>query len=293
MFISAALGLMIWNLPIDVIEQYSKYGDAGIQFLKFSQLLTSVGLFVVPPIIFTYLSGHPPFHFLKMNRLPVLMLSMGAIVLMWVQLPWINAVGAWNNSIVLDGQFAELYQSLRAKEDAATAMIEAFLEMSGPLQLIFTFFLVAVVPAIGEEMLFRGVLQPVFIRVFKNQHLGIWVTAFVFSFIHFQFFGFVPRMLIGVYLGYLFTWTGNIWYPVLAHLANNGLAVVGYYLLQHKYVEVSPDAIGTGETSTLQWAVSVVLTLIGMVLFKKAVSKFAQPNDVLSLESNGSSGGLS
>lgn len=292
MFISAALGLMIWNLPIDAIEQYSKYGDSGIQFLKFSQLLTSVGLFVVPPIIFTYLSGHSPFRFLKMNRLPVLMLSMAAILLMWVQLPWINAVGAWNNSIVLDGQFAEFYQSLRAKEDAAAAMIEAFLEMNGPVQLVFTFFLVAIIPAIGEEMLFRGVLQPVFIRIFKNQHLGIFATAFVFSFIHFQFFGFVPRMLIGVYLGYLFAWTGNIWYPVLAHLANNGLAVVGYYLLQHKYVEVSPDAIGTGETSTAQWAVSVVLTLIGMVLFKKTVDKSAKPDGVHSLEGNGSSGGL-
>jgi membrane protease YdiL (CAAX protease family) len=293
MFISAALGLMIWNLPIDAIEQYSKYGDAGIQFLKFSQLLTSVGLFVVPPIVFTYLSGHHPFKFLKMDRLPLMVLCLSAMILMWVQLPWINAVGAWNNSIVLDGQFAELYQSLRAKEDAATAMIEAFLEMNGPLQLVFTFFLVAIVPAVGEEMLFRGVLQPVFVRVFKNQHVGIFVTAFVFSFIHFQFFGFVPRLLIGVYLGYLFAWTGNIWYPILAHLANNGIAVIGYYMLQHKYIEVSPDAIGTGEMSVLQWMPSVVLTIVGLIFFKRAVNRLQQPEVELSEVDNNSSEGLS
>lgn len=273
MFLSAALGLMIWNLPLDAIENYKSHGTAGIEFLKFSQLFTSIGLFVVPPILFTYLSGNRPFRFLKMDRLPVLVLSLSAILLMWVQLPWINAVGAWNNSIVLDGELAGLYNSLRAKEDAATTMIEAFLKMNGPLQLFATFFLVAVVPAIGEEMLFRGVLQPMFVRAFKNQHLGIWLTAFVFSFIHFQFFGFVPRLLIGVFLGYLFAWSGNLWYSIIAHMANNGIAVVGYYSLQNKIIETSPDAIGTAENSVIQWSVSIVLTLIGLYFFKKFVDK--------------------
>jgi len=194
-------------------------------------------------------------------------------LLMWVQLPWINAVGAWNNSIVLDGDLAGLYKSLRAKEDAATAMIEVFLEMNGPTQLVFTFFLVAVVPAIGEEMLFRGVLQPVFIRVFKNQHLGIWLTAFVFSFIHFQFFGFIPRLLIGVFLGYLFAFTGNLWYSIIAHMANNGIAVVGYYLLQHEFIKTSPDALGTSENAAILCGVSVALTLIGLYFFKRAADK--------------------
>ncbi len=273
MFLSATLGLMIWNLPLDAIGNYKRHGTAGIEFLKFSQLFTSIGLFVVPPILFTYLSGNRPLRFLKMDKLPVLALSLSAILLMWVQLPWINAVGAWNNSIVLDGDLAELYNSLRAKENAATTMIEAFLKMNGPLQLFATFFLVAVVPAIGEEMLFRGVLQPMFVRAFKNQHLGIWLTAFVFSFIHFQFFGFVPRLLIGVFLGYLFAWTGNLWYSIIAHMANNGIAVIGYYFLQHKIVETSPDAIGTTENSVIQWSVSIVLTLIGMYFFKKFFDK--------------------
>jgi len=273
MFISAALGLMIWNLPIDAIEHYTSHGAAGVEFLKFTQLFTSVGLFVAPPIVFSLLSGIEPFRFLKMNQLPVLVLCLSSILLMWVQLPWINAVGAWNNSLVLDGDLAELYKSLRAKEDAATAMIEVFLEMNGPTQLVFTFFLVAVVPAIGEEMLFRGVLQPVFIRVFKNQHLGIWLTAFVFSFIHFQFFGFVPRLLIGVFLGYLFAFTGNLWYSIIAHMANNGIAVIGYYLLQHELIKTSPDALGTSENAAILCGVSVVLTLIGLYFFKRAADK--------------------
>lgn len=273
MFISAALGLMIWNLPINAIEHYNSHGAAGVEFLKFTQLFTSVGLFVAPPIVFSILSGIRPFRFLKMNRLPVLVLCLSAILLMWVQLPWINAVGAWNNSIVLDGDLAGLYKSLRAKEDAATAMIEVFLEMNGPTQLVFTFFLIAVVPAIGEEMLFRGVLQPVFIRIVKNQHLGIWLTAFVFSFIHFQFFGFVPRLLIGVFLGYLFAFTGNLWYSIIAHMANNGIAVIGYYLLQHEFIKTSPDALGTSENAAILCGISVALTLIGLYFFKSAADK--------------------
>jgi hypothetical protein len=139
--------------------------------------------------------------------------------------------------------------------------------------LAFTFFLVAVVPAIGEEMLFRGVLQPVFIRVFKNKHIGIWLTAFVFSFIHFQFFGFVPRLLIGVFLGYLFAFTGNLWYSIVAHMANNGIAVVGYYLLQHEFIKTSPDALGTSENAAILCGVSVALTLIGLYFFKRAADK--------------------
>jgi hypothetical protein len=76
-------------------------------------------------------------------------------------------------------------------------------------------------------------------------------------------------------------------------LANNGIAVIGYYMLQHKYIEVSPDAIGTGEMSVLQWMSSVVLTIVGLVFFKRAVNRLQQPEVELSEVNNNSSEGLS
>nr|WP_256471379.1 CPBP family intramembrane glutamic endopeptidase [Solitalea agri] len=108
-------------------------------------------------------------------------------------------------------------------------------------QLWLNLFMMAVLPAIGEELLFRGVAQRLFIDTFKNANAGIWVAAIVFSALHFQFYGFLPRMLLGVLFGYLFYWSGNIWLAVFAHFVNNATVVVFSYLFQHKIIEFNID----------------------------------------------------
>jgi hypothetical protein len=91
----------------------------------------------------------------------------------------------------------------------------------------------------------------------------------VFSFIHFQFFGFLPRFFMGAFLGYLFYWSGSVWYSVAAHFANNGLAVLVYYLKQHEVINFTTDDLGSGSFSLIYLVISICLIFLGLFLFKK------------------------
>jgi uncharacterized protein len=91
---------------------------------------------------------------------------------------------------------------------------------------------IGVLPAIGEEIVFRGIIQNQLFRATHNKHVAIWIAAILFSAIHFQFFGFVPRMLLGALFGYLYYWSGNLWMSVIAHFANNGFSVLAMYFYQ-------------------------------------------------------------
>ncbi|MDB4655998.1 CPBP family intramembrane metalloprotease, partial [Flavobacteriales bacterium] len=104
-------------------------------------------------------------------------------------------------------------------------------------------------------------------RFWKNPHLAIWVTAVVFSAVHFQFLGFVPRMLMGAAMGYLFFWSGNLWYPIMAHFTNNAMAVVLSYGIQHGAVRSEIENAGI-ENGTMA-ALSLLFCLMLLYLFKK------------------------
>lgn len=114
-------------------------------------------------------------------------------------------------------------------EESTMEMIEGLLVMNGVGELLFSLFVMAVLPAVGEELLFRGVLQTKLSEWIKNEYASIWITAFIFSLFHFQFEGFLPRMLLGALLGYLFFWTRNLWIPIIAHFFFNGFQVAGQY----------------------------------------------------------------
>ena len=136
--------------------------------------------------------------------------------------PFIGLLLEWNMMI----PFPDWLLSSDGKSEA---IVEAFLKMSTYWDLLFTLLVVAVVPAIGEELLFRGYLQQSFSKWLSNPHVAIIVTAVLFSAIHLHFQGFFPRFILGVLLGYLFYWSGSLWLPILAHFTNNAQAVIFSY----------------------------------------------------------------
>ncbi len=119
---------------------------------------------------------------------------------------------------------------MRAREAAAKGISDAFLQGSGYPDLVWSLLIVAVLPSLGEELLFRGTLQPLFSRWTGSKHAGVWLSAILFSAIHMQFFGFVPRLLLGVIFGYALLRSGSLWLPVLLHFWNNGTIVVVTWL---------------------------------------------------------------
>ena len=134
-------------------------------------------------------------------------------------------------------------------------------------EFVIGFVVVAILAGICEEFLFRGIIQTEFMRGTKNIHVAIWISAFLFSAIHTQFFGFVPRMLLGVLFGYLYHWSGNLIVPMFAHFVNNGFSVVMMYLHQIGVVDVEID---TPEAAPWPAVVGfAILTFVLLAYLKK------------------------
>lgn len=135
----------------------------------------------------------------------------------------------WNKTIELPAWMSEAEKVFRSMEDAALETTNLLLSGKTIGRLVLNLIIVAGFAAVSEEMFFRGALQQFIQDKFSNGHVAVWVTALVFSLVHFQFYGFVPRLLLGGLLGYLFLYTRNLWVPILFHFINNALIVVLYY----------------------------------------------------------------
>ncbi|MCB9285453.1 MAG: CPBP family intramembrane metalloprotease [Lewinellaceae bacterium] len=132
---------------------------------------------------------------------------------------------------------------MRQLEDSTAGLLEALLVMDTPLEFLFSLFVMGFLPALGEELVFRGFLQRQLGRTRLGEHAAVWVAAAIFSAIHFQFEGFLPRFLLGALLGYLFYWTRNLWVPIIAHFANNAIQVIAAYYMQDEFLKFdqAPD----------------------------------------------------
>ncbi len=132
----------------------------------------------------------------------------------------------WNKGMELPASLHEVEQVLRSMEDAALETTGLLLSRRTIGSLILNLVIIAGLAALSEEMFFRGALQQFIQEKFPNGHVAVWITALVFSVVHFQFYGFLPRLLLGALLGYLFLYTRNLWVPILFHFINNAFIVV-------------------------------------------------------------------
>lgn len=160
----------------------------------------------------------------------------------------------WNANFQFPEFMSGFEEWARDLEEQLAEATEKFTSFNNFGEFLFGFFVISVLAGIGEEIMFRGVLQNSLHKLTKNPHIAIWISAFIFGAIHMQFYGLVPRMLLGAVFGYLYVWSGNIWYPIIAHMANNGIAVIMSYTIS----DVNLD-----ETE----AVPVVYQVIGVGVF--------------------------
>jgi membrane protease YdiL (CAAX protease family) len=145
----------------------------------------------------------------------------------------------WNQGMVLPESMKGIEKWMKDSEEATGELTKFLTTFKTPSQLIVAMVVVAVLAGISEELIFRGVLQNIALRASGNPHVAIWFAAFTFSFIHLQFYGFFPRMLLGALFGYLYYWTKNLWIPMFAHFVNNGFTLLMAYLYSTKAVDVN------------------------------------------------------
>ena len=171
---------------------------------------------------------------------------------------------------------AALEQTLRDSEDAMEQITNQLLTLNSVGDLVAGILVVGVMAGVSEEFFFRGALFGIMRRGRANIHIVIWTVAIVFSAIHFQFFGFVPRMLLGAWFGYLLVWTRSLWVPVIAHALNNGIVVVFQWLDSNHYIDGNAlDQLGVpaeGQFPVLALA-SAIATILLIVAAKRVFSK--------------------
>jgi membrane protease YdiL (CAAX protease family) len=247
--------------------------------LKWVQLIQTAALFLLPPFLMAFLWAKQPLEWLKLKS-ETRGYGLWAIFLMLMALPAINLVGYFNQQMSLPAFLEPLEQWMKTAEANAAHLTEQFLSVTTFDGLIINILLMALLPAVAEELTFRGVLQRLIQtqtneainREGKRVHLAIWCTAILFSAIHMQFYGFLPRMLMGALFGYALVWTGSLWIPILMHFTNNAMAVILYFLAIRSGWDMDKvDTIGTNDTLWLG-VVSLVLTIIGIYAFRRSTT---------------------
>ena len=245
----------------------------NIRVLKYFQVVQSIGVFIVPPFILGWLFHGKISEYLSLNRTVTFESMLLVLVLSFAASPFINFIGEINANMQLPGWLSGVENWMKSAEDNAAELTEAFLKVETTGGLIFNIFMIAFLPAIGEELLFRGVIQRIFTNWTRNYHLGIWISALLFSALHMQFYGFIPRLFLGVLFGYLLVWSGSMWLPIIAHFINNGVAVVAMYMIDKKLLSPEIEEIGTTSDSYYMAAVSFVLIMVFMILIKRQNSE--------------------
>jgi uncharacterized protein len=255
----------VMNLPsaIDLNNPES------MRLLKFLQVMQSFGLFIIPPFVLAWLFHDDIRHYLFLHNKVSAVSAALVIVLIFFALPVINFTGEINNQMHFPEWLSGIEEWMKNAEDRAEEMTRAFLRVDNIGGLLFNLFMIALLPAIGEELLFRGVIQRIFTNWTRSHHWGIWISAILFSALHIQFYGFIPRMLLGVLFGYLLVWSGSIWLPVIAHFFNNAFAVVAMFLIDRGILNPEMEEIGATSDSYYATAISFVLVVILLIMLKK------------------------
>jgi membrane protease YdiL (CAAX protease family) len=204
-------------------------------------------MLILPPLLFAYLFSTNISRYLKINRLPSLMILLLAGVSIFTILPFINWLSDINAHMTFPNALAGIGDWMKAKETQADQLTEVFLQVKTPGGLMLNLLVIALVPALGEELLFRGLLQRLLGEWTRNIHAGVILTAFIFSAIHLQFFGFLPRFMLGLMLGYLLEITQSLWVPVFAHFANNATLVVLFYLHYNGFIAMKMENFGSSQ----------------------------------------------
>jgi uncharacterized protein len=268
-----AIPLFHINLVSDlsVLTDFSKPGT--IALLKYLQIIQSVGFFIIPSLFAGFLFTGNAGEYLKLNRgtLPAIFLLV--VVIMFVCLPMINWMVAVNESMKLPASLQGFEDWMKEAEDQAAKLTEAFLNTGSIGGLMVNLFMIAILPAIGEEMLFRGVLQRLFAEWFRNVHAGIIFTAIVFGAIHLQFYGILPRIFLGIMFGYLFYWSGSLWVPMFAHFLNNGAAVIVSFLVNRGAISSSYEDFGSTDNFFLILGSFVITSILFFLVFRKRVQE--------------------
>ncbi len=247
---------------------------SNINISKFLQIVNHLGLFLIPSLLFVYLLSRNPKGYLKLDKKPHIFSLIAGLLLMLISMPFINWLLSINQSFHLPESMSGIENWMRVSEERAAYLTDVFLNVNTISGLLLNILMIAVIPAIGEEILFRGILMKLLKNWFGNIHIAIIISAVVFSAAHLQFFGFLPRVVLGLILGYLFYITRNLWIAIAAHFANNAFAVIVAFLNFKYKLSSDIEKFGSNNDDYPVIIFSLLLTIVIIFSINQRERKF-------------------
>lgn len=232
--------------------------------LRISQISSQLLTFVIPPLLYACLVKEKPMKSLGFNSFPLW--SLLGILMMYAILPINNIFAEWNSRLTLPESMATLEKMIKALQEEATRLTDTMLNVDNFSGLIINLIMIAGLAAFGEELIFRSLLQPLLIKSCKNIHLGIFITSAIFSLIHFEFYGFLPRLVLGLLLGYMFYYSRSIWVPMIMHFVNNGTVVILYFLNNKGITNIDIETFGQTKVFPLILSIAIMIGLFFIVI---------------------------
>lgn len=268
--ISAGKGLFLlvcWWVLLTVAASLlmGAIGTDTTSALRCAILVQDIAVFILPVVLTVMIVSPQPWRYIGLDTgLEARSTCLTAITAI-VSIPAMNRLVAWNESIHLPWNGIE--EALRQSENAAQAMVQRLMGGNSVWDLIIAILIVGILTGIAEELFFRGALQRLLMSKLGNKHFAIWSAAFIFSAVHLQFFGFVPRLLMGAYFGYLVVWSGSLRLSMFAHALNNSLVALNFWLVSRNATGNDLNELGTGLSTGSIIAAIVSLAATGLCVY--------------------------
>ena len=260
-------GTFIFGTDLGLMKNASSaVGENETAFLKYILISQDISVFIVPAIIILTILKPDNQTSIFDVKTPGINEVFLVVLLMICIFPITSCAGEINSGLTLPAWLSGVEKWMVEKEDNATHLLKVIIKTDSLGGLILNVLILSALPALGEELIFRGVLQKILCKLFRSGHLAVWMTAIIFSAIHLQFFGFLPRFILGLVFGYLFLWSRNLLLPVLAHFVNNAVPTIGEYIQGMK--EMNPPSDISLWKQMLILSFSLLVTLIILFYFR-------------------------
>lgn len=232
----------------------------SLNSLRFMQISSQIFTFVLPPILYAMLVKERPFKSLGFSKSTILWLILG-VAMMYTILPLNSIFTEWNANIKFPESLASFEKLMQDLQERATEVMEKFVNIDTIGGLIINLFMIAGLAALGEELLFRSVIQTSLIKICKNAHIGIFIASAIFSLFHMEFYGLLPRLVLGLLMGYMYYYSRSIWIPMAMHFANNGTIVFLYYLNNIGAINIDVESFGETNVGILMLSIVAMVAL--------------------------------
>lgn len=275
LFIFCLAGLFLAGSFVTVINGF---GDKQLLHsawgLRVSSAIQMTLMFFMPAVTLIVWSGYQPISFLGLHRFSgIFDLSLLAFVILLVSMPFISLITQINQLLILPNWLSGLETWMQSLEQSAQETTNLLLSGTSIWDYFGNILFIGVFAAVAEEFFFRGAMQQLLVKLFKNKHVGVWMTAFIFSLMHLQFYGFLPRVILGALLGYLFVYSRNLWIPILVHFLNNALVVTFHFFFRENTVYQFLENPPISTTFIITGSISLGLLIYLLGLYKAKASQ--------------------